>query len=208
VQSSVCASCGATLPAGAQFCAYCGSAVTAPPAPLASAATPPPAFAPPPPAAWTTSPPPPARRRASRVLLVIVVFLVVIILVGVVAFAFFLPTAPTSPISVPALVVYSPDNVCGLNSNPIYYLGFNSSLSGNVSVGLYLPNYNTTTCTVHRLVTNTTGFTLTEITMNGGPLPGSIAGSPSTSSPNNGTVEFNILTPATSYSGNVSLIFY
>ena len=211
MQSTTCSGCGATLTPGAQFCAYCGTAVAATtPAPLALGGSAPPLAPSPAPPTWAPTSPPPPRRRASRVLLIIVVFLVVVILVGVVALAFFVPSAPSYPIMVGALFIYSPDNACGLASNPSYYpSGFNSSLGANVSLPLYLPNFNTTSCTIHGLTTNTTGFTIvtSSIMLNGGALPGTIAGSPSTSNPTTATLVFTIETPASAYSGNVSLVF-
>jgi ribosomal protein L40E len=207
VATSTCSACGAALAPDAQFCAYCGTAVIRGSAPLASGGSAPPSFVPGPTTRWGPPAPPPARSRGSRVLRILVVFLVVIVLVGVVAFAF-LPTAPASPISVPEFVVYSPDNVCGLSSNahaptPIAYDGFNSSTGANVSIGLYVPNFNDSDCTIHRVVTNTTGFSITSITLDGAALPGAVAAYPA-----NGTMFFSVLTPPNSYSGNVDLEFY
>ncbi len=125
----------------------------------------------------------------------VVVIVVVLLVVGAIAFVFLLP-AP-APIQVGQINIYAPDLVCGLAATPPYYYpGFNNSTGVNMSFEFYVPNFNATNCTVHSLVTNTSGFKVTYAQL---PLP-IVARS-------NATMNVSILLPGSSFSGNLNLVF-
>lgn len=205
-----CAHCGGSNPDDARFCQYCGSALTAS-APLPSLTPPPP-----PPAApgWgptgsggaypSSSPYPsqggsPPRRRRSRILVILVIVVVVILVVSVVAYE--LAPSPSPPVQVGIINVWAPDNVCGLlsnpNANPTSYYGYNASTSETDAWTFSVPNYNGTPCTIHSVVTNTSGFSLSSIQ-----VPLTIPASDPDASMN-----ITITTPSSSYSGNLNLVF-
>lgn len=200
MQSLNCSGCGAPLTPGAQFCTYCGTAAPqGAAAPVPPTASPLPSGAPPasfPPTAGPEPAAAPAPRRRSLGLIVIVLVVVMVIVLSVTAYAFL--TAPVSaPVRVGALEIWAPDHVCDLNATPnLYYYGFNSSTSTNVIIDVLVPNFNASTCTVHGVSTNTTGFTV-----QGTPLPLSIAAA------SNASMNLTISTPSSSYSGNVNLVF-
>ena len=74
------------------------------------------------------------------------------------------PSTPgPSTIQVGGIYIYSPDNVCGLNANPIYFDGFNGSTAQVQTLDFPIPNYNGSACAIRSLTTNTTGFTLSAI---------------------------------------------
>ncbi len=123
-----------------------------------------------------------------------VVIVVLLLIVGVVAIAgFYAP--PTSPVEVAAINIYSPDNVCGLNSNPIYYDGFNGSTGQVQIIGFTMPNYNGSACTIRAVTTNTTGFTLSAIQ-----VPLVIPGD------GNASMNISVTSPSSSFSGYLNLI--
>jgi hypothetical protein len=140
---------------------------------------------------YTPSSPPPRRHRA-RVILV-VVLVVMVILIAVVAVAYFLFPAP--PIQVGAINIWAPDNVCGLNSNPIYFDGFNGSTSATQTLDFGMPNFNATNCTVVGVTTNTSGFTLSQIQV---PLLIPAEG--------NASMNITIQSPSSPYTGNLDLV--
>lgn len=193
MQGSHCPSCGAPADPDARFCAYCGASMPGPSAPLPSSAgigsTPFPAPGPAMP--YGQAPAPPRRRR--RWVTIAVILVVIILIVGVVAVTY--PASPSPPIQVAFINIYAPDNVCGLNANPIAFYGFNSSTSANQTLDFGMPNYNSTLCTVVGVTTNTSGFALSAIQV---PL----------SIPGNGTGSMNItITPPSSpYSGDMNLV--
>jgi zinc-ribbon domain len=194
--ASFCPKCGAALPPGAQFCAFCGSpapnlggAGTAP-APLPSAGPTPPPYPPYP----TMEPnrPSPSRRRRGLVIAIVVVVLIAII--G--GLAFYELTAPI--VDVNEFLVWAPDNVCGLNepNNLIAYQGFNDSPGVTDYFQFEVPNYNTSECNLVSVSTNTSGFTVSDAT-----VPLSIA------SQGTGTLSLNLTLPGSAWSGNVNLVF-
>ena len=122
------------------------------------------------------------------------VLVVVVLIVGIAAVDYFEAKPPA--IQVPFLVVWAPNNVCGLNANPIEYYGFNSSTSQAQELDLPVPNYNTTACTVTGVSTNTSGFSLSMIQ-----VPVTVAGS------GTGSMNLTITPPASPYSGNMNLVF-
>lgn len=183
---------------GARFCTYCGSSLAAPSAPLPSSpasygGVPPP---PPPPPPSPYGPPsgyPPPRRRRSRVLIVVVI-VIVILLIGSIAAYEFLATGP--PVQVLEIDIWAPDNVCGLNANPIGYTGYNTSTGAAYPIDLGVPNFNSTACTVKAVATNTSGFSLSGVQ-----VPLTIAGN------GTGSMNLTITSPGSSFSGYLNLVF-
>ncbi len=195
VQANQCPNCGAPLTPGASFCSFCGSPVVAASAPLASggAANTPPQY-PPMPGGGGYAPPPPAQRPRSRARLVVVVILVVIILiVAVVAVAYFLFPAPA--IQVQSIYIWAPDNVCGLNANPIYFFGYNSSTGATQTLDFGMPNFNTTTCTIVGATTNSSGFALSDVQ-----VPLAIPGNETAS------MDITITSPSSPFTGNMNIV--
>jgi len=193
-----CTHCGGSNPDGAAFCQYCGSALSAS-APLPSLTPPPPpSFGGPTGPSGAPVPYPsqgaPARRRRSRVLVIIAIVVVVILVVAVVAYEL---TPPAPAVQVVFINVYAPDNVCGLNSNPTAYYGYNASTSETDTLDFPMPNYNTTACTIESVATNTSGFSLSDIQ-----VPLTIAGGVPDASMN-----ITITTPGSSFSGDLNLVF-
>jgi hypothetical protein len=125
---------------------------------------------------------------------VIGVVVVVLLLVGGV-FAFLALTAPTPPVQVAEIDLWAPDNVCGLNSNPSYFDGFNSSTGANQTFEFYMPDYNSTACTIHGVTTNTSGFALTGVQ-----VPLTIPGG------ENSTLNITITSPPSTFSGDLRLV--
>ncbi len=194
VQASYCPSCGAPVPAGAQFCSYCGKAIPSGSPPLASSSSfASPSYPPPSPPAPSQQAAAPARRRRTWVI-VAVVLIVLLLVVGVAAVDYFEAKPPA--IQVPFIVVWAPNNVCGLNSSPIEYYGFNSSTSQAQSFDLAVPNYNATPCTVTAASTNSTGFSLSHVE-----VPITVPGN------GTGSMNITITPPARPYSGNMNLVF-
>jgi hypothetical protein len=124
----------------------------------------------------------------------VVVVIVVLLIAAVVAYEIFAPKP--SPIQVGAINIWAPDNVCGLNSNPIYYNGYNSSTNASLAFDLGVPNYNSTTCNVTSVVTNSSGFSLSSVE-----VPLTIPGGET------GFLNLTITSPRSSFSGNLNLVF-
>jgi len=137
-----------------------------------------------------TSPPPRRRRRT----LLIVIVVVVILVIGVIAFASFESQSPA--IQVGFINIWAPDNVCGLNTNPIAYYGFNSSTGASESLDFPVPNYNATACTIESVTTNSSGFSLSSVQ-----VPLEIAGN------GTGSMNMTIEVPTSSFSGDMNLVF-
>jgi hypothetical protein len=189
MSAQYCSHCGAPVSAGATFCAYCGASVGTPgPAPGA----PLPAAAPPaPPPAPTLGPGPGGPRRNRRLVVLVIIVVVVIVLAGIIYYA---STAPV--VNITQLNVYAPDNVCGLNTNPIYYEGYSDDPGASDALGLQVENFNNTSCTLHEVTTNTTGFTLSDV---GVPLVVAAVG--------NNTLNLTLTLPSGAFSGAVNLIY-
>jgi hypothetical protein len=128
------------------------------------------------------------------VVLIVVVVIVVLLLVVLVAIPYLEPSSPP-PVQVGYINIWAPDNVCGLNANPISFYGFNSSTGAVQTLDFGMPNYNTTLCTIVGATTNTTGFSLSAIQV---PL----------AVPGNGTGSMNITitSPSSSYTGDMNLV--
>ncbi len=140
------------------------------------------------------APPPPAQRPRSRARLVLVVILVVVILiVAVVAVAYLLFPAPA--IQVQAINIWAPDNVCGLNTNPIGYYGYNSSTSATQTLDFGMPNFNSTSCTIESATTNTTGFVLSDVQ-----VPLTIPGNETVS------MDITITSPGSPFTGTLNIV--
>jgi hypothetical protein len=126
---------------------------------------------------------------------ILVVVVVVVLVIGVIGFLLLTPTGP--PIQVGAINIWAPDNVCGLNANPIYFYGFNGSTGQVQEIDFGMPNYNTTACTIKSVTTNTTGFTLSDVQ-----VPLTIPGNATSYSMN-----ITITSPSSSYNGDLNLVF-
>jgi zinc-ribbon domain len=193
MSAQFCSKCGAALPPGSQFCAYCGSPApnmgAAPP--LASAGPTPPPY-PPYPTMEPSGRPSGARRRRGFVIAVVVVLIVAII--G--AVAFYELTAPN--VNIEAFIIYAPDNVCGLNepNNMQSYFGFNDTPGDTDFIQFPVPNFNTTSCSVVSVATNTSGFSIVNFTGTG-PI----------AAQETGTLNLNLTLPNSSWTGNVNLIW-
>lgn len=182
------------MPPGAQFCSYCGKAIPSESPPLASSQSfASPSYPPPSPSAPYGQAAAPARRRRGWVIIA-VVLVVILLIVGVASVDFFEAKPPA--IQVPFIVVWAPNNVCGLHSSPIAYYGFNSSTGQAQQFDLAVPNYNATSCTVTGASTNTTGFSLSEVQ-----VPITIPGN------GTGSMNITITPPSKAYSGNMNLVF-
>jgi zinc-ribbon domain len=200
MSAQYCSHCGAPLPAGAQFCTFCGTAVTgAPGGGVAPPMPPPPPMAGPLPSGWNIPSAPPPRRSRTRVILVIFVVIILIGAVAIVALAF-LPSSSTG-VDIQGFNIWAPDNACGLNANPIGFSGFNDTPGDVDQLQLSMPNYNSTTCTLVGMVTNTTGFTLSDLG-----LPLTIPGSPNTSNPVSENLNLTVTMPNSSFNGIVNLV--
>ncbi|MGB6500242.1 MAG: hypothetical protein WBG19_02420 [Thermoplasmata archaeon] len=189
--ASTCPGCGAATTPGIAFCTYCGTSLgTAPSAPLPTGTSP---FSLPP--APGTPPEPGAaprargRRRPWVVLVVLVI--VAIVIASVVGFVYL--SAP--PVQVANIVVWAPDDVCGLSVNAIEFDGFNATIGSNQTFELEMPNYNGTACTIHHLSTNTSGFVVYSAQ-----IPRTIPGS--------ATLPLNVSfhAPGSKYTGNVNIV--
>ena len=196
--SQYCVGCGAPLAAGAQNCSYCGRPVAASPAgggvPLASGVPAGPPGIPPPGAVAPAVAPQRPRRRWGRVVLVIIL-VVVLLIAGLAVYGYY------TTVEVTQLVIYAPDDVCGLDVYLIAYAGFNATTGTSVPLELYVPNNNSSACTLRGVATNTSGFGV-----EGVQLPGAIAGNMS-GVLSNGTLNLTLTVPASRYSGVVNLIF-
>lgn len=191
-----CIHCGGNNPPGAVYCQYCGSAMPGagstplsqgPAAPLSSAG----GWNPPPGATYPYAPPPPRRHR---LLMVVVIVVVVLVVISVVAYYLLVSSAPA--VQVGYINIWAPDNVCGLNSNPIAFYGFNSSTGASQTFDFDMANFNATPCTIHSVVTNTSGFTLSAIQ-----VPLTIPGSDQ-----NASMNMTITSPGSSFNGNLNLV--
>ncbi len=132
--------------------------------------------------------------------MIIVIVVVVILLIAVVA----IELLPSPSVRVAGIYVWAPDDVCGLQSNPINdggypvpYGGYNANISETDLWTFDVPNINATACTIHSVTTNTSGFSLSAIqvplTIPGGDL--------------NASLNITITTPSSSFSGNLNLVF-
>ena len=122
--------------------------------------------------------------------------MVVVLVVIVAAVGAFLLTLPPPNVDVQGLNVYAPDNVCGLNANPVGYSGFNASAGTQMALDLQLENFNLSACSVESVTTNTSGFSVSGVQAPDvvGPL-------------GNGTLNLTLSLPGGAYSGIVNLVF-
>ena len=118
----------------------------------------------------------------------------IVLIVAVVVIVPLLYPAPA--VQVQAIYVWAPDNVCGLNTNPIGYYGYNSSTSAVNTFDLEVENFNGTTCTVVGVTTNSSGFALSQIQ-----VPLVIAGG------TNNSMNLTVTSPSSSFSGILNLVF-
>ncbi len=194
MQGSFCQSCGAPNAPGSQFCAYCGHPIApaASPLPTGGGATPPsPAGGGYPTPYYPPSGPGP--RRSSRLLIVAVVVIVIVIIAAGLAIVFLLSSS-SFPVQVDQINIYSPDNVCGMNSTFTAFTGFNSTTGANETFQFPMPNYNSSTCTIQHVSTNTTGFSVPEAQ-----VPFMIQGG------SYGWMNITIVSPNSSFSGTLYL---
>jgi hypothetical protein len=123
----------------------------------------------------------------------VAVIVAIVIVVGGLGY-YFLAAAPN--VAVSNIFVWAPDNVCGLNTNPIYYSGFNASTGSTESFILVVPNSNSTSCTLNSVLTNSSGFS---VNPTGLPLVIPAGG--------NGNLTVDIAVPSSSFSGDLNLIY-
>lgn len=202
-----CPQCGAPLAPGAVFCTYCGTNLQgggSPPLASSAPAMPPPlGYSPqgayPPPQFMAPMAPAPPHRR-SRLLVVVVILVVVILVVAVIAVVFL--ATPPPPVQVSDILIWAPDNVCGLNTYGIYFLGFNGSKAATQTIDFGVPNYNTTACTIVGVITNSTGFSIPS-----SQVPLTIAGSASVNNPSTASMNITITSPNATFSGYLNLVF-
>lgn len=105
-------------------------------------------------------------------------------------------TPPPPAVVVGSIVVWAPDNACGLNANPISYSGYNSSTGAVIPFEFEVPNFNTTSCTVDGVVTNSSGFTVSGVQAHV-TIPGY----------GQSTLNLTITSPGSSFAGNLDLVF-
>ena len=139
----------------------------------------------------------PASRGAKRRAVLVAVIVVVLIIAGVGAYLVY---ESTQTVNVNQFLVYSPGNVCGLGLNPIAYNGFADVPGGIDEFEFQVPNYNLTTCTVHDITTNTSGFAFADENR-----PISISGA-TVAGPGYGYVNITIHLPSSVFSGNLNMI--
>jgi len=125
------------------------------------------------------------------ILVALVVLLVVVAAIVVLRVSF-----PSTTVNVREIAVYAPDNVCGLQSNPIKYAGFSDAPGANDLFGLQVTNFNSTPCTVRSVTTNTSGFGLSNVQV---PFPVAGAG--------NGFMNVTIVLPSGSFDGVLALVY-
>jgi len=125
---------------------------------------------------------------------VIVIVVIVAILLVTAVLIFYAEQAPT--VQVTGFNVWSPDNACGLATNPISYGGFNDSTGASDEFSFQLPNYNTTPCTVVQVSTNTSGFSVSDTN-----VPVTVPGS------GNGTLNLTLSLPNSGFDGIVNLVY-
>jgi hypothetical protein len=119
---------------------------------------------------------------------------VVLLLVAVVGAFYY--TSPSNKVDITLFNVYAPDNVCGLNSYPIAYYGFNDTTGASDSLGFPVPNSNTTSCEIKVVTTNSSGFSLSDINT---PLTIPFNGT--------GNLTLTLTLPSSPYTGVVNLVF-
>jgi len=125
---------------------------------------------------------------------VVVIIVVIFVVIGAIA-AYVALTAPPN-VDVTYLNVYAPDNVCGLNTNPVSYFGFNASVGSAQQLELQLENFNSTACTLRGVTTNSSGFSVSSVQ-----VPDTVGGL------GNGTLNFTLGLPGGAYTGVVNLVF-
>jgi len=121
------------------------------------------------------------------------VVIILVVIVAVIALAYYLTPAPA--IQVNAINIWAPDNACGLNSNPVYFDGFNGSTNATQTFEFGMPNFNATTCTIASVTTNTSGFSLSQIQ-----VPLSIGANAT------GSMNITITSPTSPFSGNLNRV--
>ncbi len=121
---------------------------------------------------------------------------IVVVVVIIVVLAVFVFTSPRPKVHVTEIDVWAPDNVCGLEANPVSYDGFDDSPGGIDAFSLELPNFNSTTCSLHSVVTNTSGFGLSNVQ-----VPVTVLGG------HNGTLDLTITVPGSPYNGILNLVY-
>ena len=192
--SATCSKCGAPLKPGGLFCAYCGTAVTAPlPSGAMGASRP---SSPPPPLLTGTPAPASARRKA------VAIAIVLVILVGA-GIGSYVYLASAQTVQVNVFVAFAPNDVCGLRTNPTeFHPGFTDRPGGTDLFEFRVPNYNVTgSCTVRGVTTNTSGFSFSDAQV---PLTipaATLAG------PGEAYLNLTVHLPGSSYSGSLNLIF-
>jgi hypothetical protein len=121
----------------------------------------------------------------------------VAVLVVVVAAILALPyLGPVPQVHVEVINAWAPSDVCGIGNLSITYDGFSDEAGLSDAIQLQITNFNATACTVTKVVTNTTGFSLTDVQ-----VPFSIAQGQSA------YLGLTIVLPMGAYDGPLDLIY-
>ena len=119
-----------------------------------------------------------------------------VIVVIIVVLAIFVFTSPPPKVHVSEIDVWAPDNVCGLGKTPVSYAGFDDTPGGVDAFALQLPNFNSTSCTLHAVTTNSSGFSLSNVQ-----TPVTVSGA------HNGTLNLTIALPGNPFNGPMNLVY-
>ncbi len=117
------------------------------------------------------------------------------IVLVVASVALYVLLVPAPAIQVEAINIWAPDNVCGLNANPIYFYGYNSSTGATQTLDFGMPNFNATTCNIVGVTTNSTGFSLSDVQ-----VPLAIPGE------GTGSMNITITSPSSPFTGAMNLV--
>jgi hypothetical protein len=135
----------------------------------------------------------PSRRRRRRAWSVGFAVAIVVVAAATVA-VYEIDRGPHTQVR--TILLESPDNVCGIADESFAIRGYNSTGPAPTSVTFELPNLNSSTCTVENVNTNTSGFSV-----------GGIAVPFSLQERSELALTVSVTPPASSYTGNLTLVF-
>lgn len=122
---------------------------------------------------------------------------VVVVVVAIAAIWGLHYLSPSPQVKVNAIDVWSPNDVCGLNSHPIYYSGFTDLPGASDNFSLQVQNFNATTCTVAAATTNSSGFALSNVQ-----LPLTVGAGQS------GFLNLTVTLPSSSFDGDLNIVYW